>query len=564
MPASRQNRAKIPTWAMRRLMAHITTGQLDAFKKILTPLQQAAVAAEMVLNLDALYKIPDFVERTTLLVYATLCGREEIVTYLLEHGAGHDAANETGCTALFVASQEGHASIVAMLLKIEGIGVNAVNNYKATPLFIAAHFNHPACISLLLKAGADSAIPAHDGFGAIHTAAMNGYTEAVKALQKGGASIDLPVTRANKTAKEATALHLAVVENHVDVIRLLVESGANIEAHTRFSRTPLFIAALSGQLEAAMALVDCGAVVDAPARNKKTPLYIAAHMGELHLVKFLLAVGADIEGNPAAKTTPLLAAASEEKEEVVECLLKIGANPVPALTVKTTDKIRSLLKAKVAEKKAEFATLKKFDNEKSKYLRQFSVIKKDLAKRLGFYLSSLNTRRDPMNETTAKTLRTVLETMNDPGVLLKRLSEDASKMRLQHPGISSHTSTFYSILSHYQTQLEMYQAKKSSITLQCEGPQSEPSSSHAASASSSSSSTASVQISSSDDEITQGLLSPNPGGYAPRSLHVSYYDASTSSSASSSTEPSFFGNGRYAGNDNASAPLTLKELHTKL
>ena len=55
-------------------------------------------------------------------------------------------------TPLFIAAQEGHASVVELLLKADGVDVNKAREDGATPLYIAAREGHASVVELLLKA----------------------------------------------------------------------------------------------------------------------------------------------------------------------------------------------------------------------------------------------------------------------------------------------------------------------------------------------------------------------------------------------------------------------------
>ena len=53
---------------------------------------------------------------------------------------------------MYIAAQEGHTSVVELLLKADGVDVNKGREDGATPLFIAAFQGHSSVVELLLKA----------------------------------------------------------------------------------------------------------------------------------------------------------------------------------------------------------------------------------------------------------------------------------------------------------------------------------------------------------------------------------------------------------------------------
>ena len=53
-------------------------------------------------------------------------------------GVDVNKGREDGDTPLFIAAQEGHASVVELLLKADGVDVNKGREDGTTPLYIAA------------------------------------------------------------------------------------------------------------------------------------------------------------------------------------------------------------------------------------------------------------------------------------------------------------------------------------------------------------------------------------------------------------------------------------------
>ena len=90
-----------------------------------------------------------------------------------------------------------------------------------------------------------------------------------------------------------TPMMHAVVYDHVEVVRVLLEGGANVEMANAHQRTALYMAAWSGYLEVCRLLLDWGAKVDRQEKWKETPLHCAARWGYLSVVKLLVERGAD-------------------------------------------------------------------------------------------------------------------------------------------------------------------------------------------------------------------------------------------------------------------------------
>ncbi|KAH0268440.1 hypothetical protein KCU91_g9407, partial [Aureobasidium melanogenum] len=124
-------------------------------------------------------------------------------------------------------------------------------------------------------------------------------------------------------------LHCAAAQNNKDVILILKEHGANLEACTENPNrsTAMHIAAENGCLEAMQQLVDCGAVVDSKQADGSTALHLAAKGG--HMSTLLYCLTMDMPINTVfgpANTTALHDAASSGHVDVVLALLEKGAD----------------------------------------------------------------------------------------------------------------------------------------------------------------------------------------------------------------------------------------------
>ena len=87
-------------------------------------------------------------------------------------------------------------------------------------------------------------------------------------------------------------LHAAVRAGHVQLIRLLLESGSDPNAQTNNKSTPLTLSLQEGSSEITELLLDAGANPSAPNGLGYTPLQIASYKGDFQAVQKLLAAGA--------------------------------------------------------------------------------------------------------------------------------------------------------------------------------------------------------------------------------------------------------------------------------
>ncbi len=88
-----------------------------------------------------------------------------------------------------------------------------------------------------------------------------------------------------------TPLMMAVFKGQTELVIQMIEQGADVN---KTGWTPLHYAATSGNVQLVKLLLDKHAYIDAESPNKTTPLMMAAHYGTPGAVKLLLEEGADV------------------------------------------------------------------------------------------------------------------------------------------------------------------------------------------------------------------------------------------------------------------------------
>ena len=153
-------------------------------------------------------------------------------------------------------------------------------------------------------------------------AAMRNDAEAVRSLLRSGADVN------TAQGDGMSALHWAAHHGNLDMARVLVHAGANLEATTRVGAfTPLLVASMAGEAEAVEALLRAGADPQAATTTGETALHFAARGGSVASVEALVAAGADVDARQAGlEQTPLMFAAHEDRADVVRALIRHGAD----------------------------------------------------------------------------------------------------------------------------------------------------------------------------------------------------------------------------------------------
>ncbi len=131
-----------------------------------------------------------------------------------------------------------------------------------------------------------------------------------------------------KSPDGTTALHWAVHNDNLDLVKRLVKAGADANAANEFGATPLSEAAVVGNAAVVEQLVAAGAQVDARGKDGQTALMIMARGNGVAAARVLLEHGADVNAQETwREQTALIWAAAEKQPEMVKLLLEHGANP---------------------------------------------------------------------------------------------------------------------------------------------------------------------------------------------------------------------------------------------
>ncbi|MBU0728645.1 MAG: ankyrin repeat domain-containing protein [Proteobacteria bacterium] len=259
---------------------------------------------------------------TSALALATDKGYYEIVKLLVEAGAEVNTADKErgGITPLMDAAYKGFPRIVELLLKA-GAAVNAVNNDMMTALFFAVQKNNKVVVGILVRNGADPNIASNElgratclGF-----ALVKGYIEIARILIESGADI-------NASDKYGTPLILAIKGHFKGTARLLLEKGASIHLSNAFGQTPLMWAAREDEIDFVELFLEQGADPSLRSKDGASPLMSAALGGNPDIVNLLLQKGADPHATDDRGITVLMYAAAGGDSDLLNILFEKGVD----------------------------------------------------------------------------------------------------------------------------------------------------------------------------------------------------------------------------------------------
>jgi ankyrin repeat protein len=290
---------------------------------------------------DYLYPLLDAETRR----YADKHGQKEIARAIKRKAREANKIQEKlGDAALY-----GKLAKVQQLLS-EGADPNAITECGKSPLMLAAMYGHKSVLEALLDAGADPNLGSDEQFEEGTTALMyiassffaSNRAEVIKLLVDRGADLNA------QNDKGQTALLLAL--QNTDAVKASIEAGADLNLRDNNGNSAMMLgtwavqrllrqagaseeglndvalvdAARQGNLTKIEELLHSGANVN---YSDGSALVAAAQKGHLAIVDRLIQAGADVNLGWKSGFTPIAAAAYSGYLDVVERLLSAGANP---------------------------------------------------------------------------------------------------------------------------------------------------------------------------------------------------------------------------------------------
>jgi uncharacterized protein len=278
-----------------------------------------------------------------------------VVAALAAPAAFAQRTSDTSASALHWAAHDNDLKAVERLLS-EGADPNLANRFGFTPLHEAAIVRNANMLERMLEAGGNANATFGEGETVLMTAARAGDLDSVRALLAHGGNPDL-----TENWHGQTALMWAAIENHADVVQLLIDAGAEVDRRSTkhdwvkisYSEgnvpktrdfgglTALQFAARQGSLQAAERLLDAGADASlVEPQYQLTALQLAIVNGHFTLATRLIERGVGVDdgslyvaidtrnlGFYAQRPNPPEKDGDITSLDVVNALLERGANP---------------------------------------------------------------------------------------------------------------------------------------------------------------------------------------------------------------------------------------------
>jgi ankyrin repeat protein len=289
----------------------------------------------------------------TALHEAASLGNVEIARELLDRGAQVNQPNNEGRTPFHFAVRHGRVEVVRLLIA-HGANLNRVSGFGDAPIDLALQSNRPELAELLIDSGATLAEDVDAASKRIATAAAKDWITVVMAILVDAEGrpellqrlIDVAYDAAlapnhvelltalasygpgpsDQTRAGLPRLVQACFSGSFDLIEALLKRGADVDQVTQPARwTPLHVAAHMGRRDVVKRLLESGADPNVQDGAGHTPLHLASNRGASAVVLVLLQAGADPNVQNFMGRTPLHLAAMSGKQKVVEALLDAGA-----------------------------------------------------------------------------------------------------------------------------------------------------------------------------------------------------------------------------------------------
>jgi protein phosphatase 1 regulatory subunit 12A len=235
---------------------------------------------------------------------ACAAGDKEEVLRLLENGADINTANVDGLTALHQACIDDNSEMVEFLVE-HGADVNKGDNEGWTPLHATASCGFLYIAKYLIEKGANVAAVNNDGELAVDIAECQKMEDLLnEEIKKRGIDCDAarneekrimlhdarewlttksPLVDAPHPKNGATALHVAAAKGYTDVMKVLLQCGADLDSQDIDGWTPLHAAAHWGHKDACQILAENFSDMDAKNYVGQTPFDLA----DTDMLKFL-------------------------------------------------------------------------------------------------------------------------------------------------------------------------------------------------------------------------------------------------------------------------------------
>lgn len=253
------------------------------------------------------------VQKRSPLFCAALNGHGDVAYALLDEGAVINVKDVVDATPSHAAVINDHIDISRLFL-LRGADPNALDKDGSSPMSLAASNGNLSMMDLLFQKGAIAGKTDRRGVAPLEIASRGGHLAAIQWLLMRGIEID---------STDVFPLIEATYANHPQIVRILLDAGAPIDAIDGLGHTALCVAIKQKNSNLIERLVLRGADVDMHGTGfeNECPLQMAIRAGDAPSVKLLINNGARVDVSGEEIGTVLQLAVFYRNSDIVRMIL---------------------------------------------------------------------------------------------------------------------------------------------------------------------------------------------------------------------------------------------------
>ncbi len=212
-----------------------------------------------------------------------------ITRLLINSGASIDTFKDVKTTPLIAAIRNNNIELAKLILKMNPQNINIKDYYDDTALACAVDINNIELINLLINDHKIDTKRSNIGIALVN--ASRGKLDIIKLFISKGIEVDA------KCRSGDTALMIAAYWGHKDIVKFLIDKGANIDATNNYGFNALMNAILGGRKDIAEFLINEKANLNTNTlgQRNETALAIAIISNNYDIVQLLIKAGVDID-----------------------------------------------------------------------------------------------------------------------------------------------------------------------------------------------------------------------------------------------------------------------------
>ncbi|XP_064802199.1 B-cell lymphoma 3 protein homolog isoform X2 [Oncorhynchus masou masou] len=223
-----------------------------------------------------------------------------------------------GDTALHIAvvqGQEAQIQRMILLLELVHTDLDIYNNLRQTPLHLAVITHQAQLVGALLRAGADPGALDRNGQTTVHLCCEHGQQACLSVVLSHPSILTCLEVR---NYEGLTPLHLAVQGGHKELVRMLLDAGADINAmDIKSGHSPLIHAVENHNMDMVHFLIENDCNVNGQSYSGNTALHSACGRGQVDTARLLLKNRADSSVKNYHNDTPAMVAKNKKVTDVL-------------------------------------------------------------------------------------------------------------------------------------------------------------------------------------------------------------------------------------------------------